>query len=115
MRPIHRKKKRVTWEITAQPREAPEEVKRFIMKLCLLQNDEITSRLNLFLQQIDSSATLPDPDPSHLGLLAQRCLSAEANIAEHSFSFMKSLLMFTLCLEQYVLLLQMNYMDLTLS
>lgn len=112
---MRKPRKRITWEITDTPRGAPKEVRQFIAKLSLLNNEEMMARLDRLLQQIDSSAATSDPDPSNLAQLAQRCQSSEANIAEHSFHHMKSLLMFTLCLEQYVLSLKMIYSDSTFS
>jgi hypothetical protein len=95
-------RKRIEWQVTKNPRIAPKEVRQLLTKLCLLNNDSLSSQLDLLLAKLGSSAPTVDSEPSDLKQLANRCLSSEAGIAEHSFSHMRFLLMFTLWLEQYV-------------
>jgi len=108
-------RKRNGWEVTKNPRVAPKAVRQLITKLCLLNNDALSSQLDLLLAKLASSAPAVDSEPSDLKQLANRCLSSEAGIAEHSFLHMRFLVMFTLWLEQYVFSVPMIHFDLSLS
>ena len=110
----HKPRKRIVWEVTKNPRVAPKEVRQLITKFSLVDNDSLASRLDLLLAKLTSSAAAADTEPLDLKQLADRCLSSEAGIAESSFVHMRSLLMFTLWVEQYVLALQLIDLDLTL-
>lgn len=69
-------------------------------KLSLLDNDETSSRLELLLQNLESSTPSIDAEPVSLAQLANWCNTSEADIAKHSFTHMRALLTFTLHLEQ---------------
>jgi hypothetical protein len=92
----------MNWVITNNPRAVPKDARHFITKLCLFHNDETKNRLDILLQKLSTPTTTLDPEPSTLVQLAERCLATEVDIAEHSFIHMRSLLTFTLWIEQYV-------------
>lgn len=112
---MRQQRKRIEWQVTKNPRVAPKDVRQLITKLCLLNNDALSSQLDLLLAKLASSAPAVDSEPSDLKQLANRCLSSEAGIAEHSFHHMRFLVMFTLWLEQYVFSVQMIHFDLSPS
>jgi hypothetical protein len=81
------------WEMMKDSQEAPKPVHQLVIKLSLLRNEEAKHRLASLGQLLSSTQTSDAATPTLLEL-ANKCISTEHHIAEHSYLHMHVLLQF---------------------
>ena len=87
------------WEIVDAPREAPKPVRKLIVGLSVLRNEDSMRQLTSLKHLLSSTQT---SDAASLSLLdlANKCVVTNDHIAEHSYIHMHTLLQFVVCVNQ---------------
>jgi hypothetical protein len=91
------------WETTANPRRAPKPVRQVIVKLSLVRNEDTNQQLvnlgKLLLSPQNAVTATGHAQMPGLLQLADRCMSTQLHIAEHSYIHMHALLQFAIWVE----------------
>ena len=87
------------WQIVDAPREAPKPVRKLIVGLSVLRNEDSMRQLTS-LKHLLSSTQTPHAVSLSLLDLANKCVVTNDHIAEHSYIHMHTLLQFVVCVNQ---------------